>query len=124
MTLAGSVLTLNETLSSYVQVLMDVMWGHHPVFGSPFISPHTQLHTAMLYILLGFIETTLWDRFVALAPDPAALIADTVALQSMGRLGSARDVAQTALFLCSDEAAWITGVALPVDGGLTARLHN
>jgi len=67
---------------------------------------------------------TLWDRFVALAPDPAALIADTVALQPMGRLGSARDVAQTALFLCSDEAAWITGVALPVDGGLTARLHN
>ena len=38
----------------------------------------------------------------------------------LGRLASARDVASAALFLASDEAAFITGVALPVDGGLTA----
>ncbi len=31
------------------------------------------------------------------------------------------DVASTALFLASDEARFITGVALPVDGGYTAR---
>jgi NAD(P)-dependent dehydrogenase (short-subunit alcohol dehydrogenase family) len=38
----------------------------------------------------------------------------------LGRLATARDVASAALFLASDEAAFITGVALPVDGGLTA----
>jgi NAD(P)-dependent dehydrogenase (short-subunit alcohol dehydrogenase family) len=38
----------------------------------------------------------------------------------LGRLASARDVANAALFLASDEAAFITGAALPVDGGLTA----
>jgi NAD(P)-dependent dehydrogenase (short-subunit alcohol dehydrogenase family) len=38
----------------------------------------------------------------------------------LGRLASARDVANAALFLASDEAGFITGVALPVDGGLTA----
>jgi cyclopentanol dehydrogenase len=38
----------------------------------------------------------------------------------LGRLAAARDVANAALFLASDEAAFITGVALPVDGGLTA----
>jgi NAD(P)-dependent dehydrogenase (short-subunit alcohol dehydrogenase family) len=38
----------------------------------------------------------------------------------LGRLASTRDVANAALFLASDEAAFITGVALPVDGGLTA----
>lgn len=38
----------------------------------------------------------------------------------LGRLASARDVANAALFLASDEAAFITGVALPVDGGHTA----
>ena len=38
----------------------------------------------------------------------------------LGRLASTRDVAHAALFLASDEAAFITGVALPVDGGLTA----
>lgn len=75
-------------------------------------------------ILPGFIATTLWDRFVAMADDPAQLVADTVALQPMERLGESRDVAQAALFLASDEANWVTGIAMPVDGGLTARLHN
>ena len=35
----------------------------------------------------------------------------------MGRMGTAWDVAYAALFLASDEAGFITGVALPVDGG-------
>jgi NAD(P)-dependent dehydrogenase (short-subunit alcohol dehydrogenase family) len=39
----------------------------------------------------------------------------------MGRMGTAWDVANAALFLASDDAAYITGVSLPVDGGLTCR---
>ena len=39
----------------------------------------------------------------------------------MGRMGTGWDVANAAVFLASDEAAYITGVCLPVDGGLTAR---
>jgi NAD(P)-dependent dehydrogenase (short-subunit alcohol dehydrogenase family) len=39
-----------------------------------------------------------------------------------GRMGSAWDVANAALFLASDEADFITGVALPVDGGASARV--
>ncbi|MDR2535276.1 MAG: SDR family oxidoreductase [Treponema sp.] len=38
----------------------------------------------------------------------------------LGRLATALDVANTALFLASDEAAFLNGVALPVDGGTTA----
>lgn len=38
----------------------------------------------------------------------------------LGRLASLEDIANAALFLASDEASFITGVALPVDGGLTA----
>jgi NAD(P)-dependent dehydrogenase (short-subunit alcohol dehydrogenase family) len=37
----------------------------------------------------------------------------------MGRMGTAWDVAKAALFLASDEAQYITGVSLPVDGGLS-----
>jgi NAD(P)-dependent dehydrogenase (short-subunit alcohol dehydrogenase family) len=37
-------------------------------------------------------------------------------------MGTAWDIAHAALFLASDEAAFITGVALPVDGGQTARV--
>ena len=38
-------------------------------------------------------------------------------LNLLGRLGEAKDVANAVCFLCSDEAAYITGVTLPVDGG-------
>ena len=38
-----------------------------------------------------------------------------------GRMGTAWDVAKAALFLASDDAAYITGVSLPVDGGLSCR---
>ncbi len=37
----------------------------------------------------------------------------------MGRWGLASDIARAALYLASDEAAYVTGVVLPVDGGLT-----
>ena len=37
----------------------------------------------------------------------------------LGRLGTPRDVAQAALFLASDEAAYITGTTIMVDGGQT-----
>jgi NAD(P)-dependent dehydrogenase (short-subunit alcohol dehydrogenase family) len=39
----------------------------------------------------------------------------------MGRMGTAWDIANAAVFLASDEASYITGICLPVDGGLTAR---
>lgn len=39
-----------------------------------------------------------------------------------GRMGTAWDVAKAALFLVSDDAAYITGVSLPVDGGLSCRV--
>lgn len=38
-----------------------------------------------------------------------------------GRMGSPWDVAHTAVFLASDEAAYLNGVCLPVDGGLSTR---
>jgi NAD(P)-dependent dehydrogenase (short-subunit alcohol dehydrogenase family) len=39
----------------------------------------------------------------------------------MGRMGTGWDIAKAALFLASDEAAYITGVCMPVDGGVSAR---
>ena len=42
-----------------------------------------------------------------------------VGLHPLGRLGEVEDVTGAVLFLCSDASSWITGVTLPIDGGLT-----
>ena len=51
-----------------------------------------------------------------------ALRAERNARVPMGRMGVAEDIANAALYLCSDEAAFVTGVILPVDGGMAARV--
>ena len=47
----------------------------------------------------------------------AKMVADT----PWGTLGNPMDVALAAVFLASEDAAWVTGIALSVDGGLTAH---
>jgi NAD(P)-dependent dehydrogenase (short-subunit alcohol dehydrogenase family) len=52
-----------------------------------------------------------------------ALIKERDAQVPLGaKMGTAWDVAHAALFLASDEAKFITGVVLPVDGGQSARI--
>jgi NAD(P)-dependent dehydrogenase (short-subunit alcohol dehydrogenase family) len=42
-------------------------------------------------------------------------------MEPVGRLGTPEEVAALALFLASDESSFVTGAALPVDGGFVAR---
>lgn len=55
------------------------------------------------------------------ASDSASLIAARDALCPTGKMGTAWDVAQAALFLASHEAEYVTGIELVVDGGLSAK---
>jgi NAD(P)-dependent dehydrogenase (short-subunit alcohol dehydrogenase family) len=70
----------------------------------------------------GFVETPLLERFLAEQDDPDASRAGATALHPLGRLGQPLDVAGAFVYLASDDAAWVTGTALTVDGGLTAGI--
>ncbi len=69
----------------------------------------------------GIIDTPLTDSFLERADDPAALRAEYATVAPLGRRGTAREVANCVLFLAGDESTFITGSALVVDGGSTAR---
>jgi NAD(P)-dependent dehydrogenase (short-subunit alcohol dehydrogenase family) len=66
----------------------------------------------------GTIATPMVEDMIAKGElDPA----DAIANQPIARLGKAEEIAASVLWLCSPGASLITGVALPVDGGYTAR---
>jgi NAD(P)-dependent dehydrogenase (short-subunit alcohol dehydrogenase family) len=68
----------------------------------------------------GAIDTPMLRREAAGAPDPERQLERFGAIHPLGRLGRAEEVAEAALFLASDAASFVTGVALAVDGGLLA----
>lgn len=65
----------------------------------------------------GFIYTAM-TRTLTEDPD---WLRQMEAMEPLGRLGQPEEVARAALFLASDDASFITGIALPVDGGYTAQ---
>lgn len=68
----------------------------------------------------GVIDTPLIRSFLD-GPDAGRLAADYAAISPLGRMGTPREVADAVLFLASDESTFVTGSALLVDGGTTAR---
>ena len=65
------------------------------------------------------VETPVYNTFMS-DEQVAKTLPSFNAFHPLGRNGQPRDVAEAILFLASDEASWITGVVLPVDGGVTA----
>jgi len=67
----------------------------------------------------GTVDTpSLADRINAL-PDPVQARKDFTARQAMGRLASAEEIAETFVYLASDESSFMTGQAIFVDGGMS-----
>jgi NAD(P)-dependent dehydrogenase (short-subunit alcohol dehydrogenase family) len=65
----------------------------------------------------GIIDTPLTDSFLERAEDPEALRREYEDVSPFRRMGTPREVADCVLFLASDEASFVTGAALVVDGG-------
>jgi NAD(P)-dependent dehydrogenase (short-subunit alcohol dehydrogenase family) len=66
------------------------------------------------------IHTPFVDQFVArhYAGREAETLRALAAYQPIGRMGTPEEVASLALYLCSDEASFVTGQAYPIDGGV------
>ena len=73
-------------------------------------------------IMPGLMDTPLVrEQIAGQHDDHDAMMRARDAMSPMGRQGTAWDVARASVFLASDDAAYITGVCLPVDGGLTCQ---
>jgi NAD(P)-dependent dehydrogenase (short-subunit alcohol dehydrogenase family) len=68
----------------------------------------------------AFVHTPMVDQLVQLG-GPRMSLERLASMQPMGRLGTPEEVAEAVVWLCSDNAAFITGHCLPLDGGTTAR---
>ena len=107
--------------------------------GLPNIAPYTMTKwgvigltksTAIEYAARGIrvnavaptvVRTPLVDRFIAESPDPKAMGEQMANYNPMPGMPESKDIAAAVAFLASDEARFITGHVLPIDGGYTAQ---
>jgi glucose 1-dehydrogenase len=72
----------------------------------------------------GAIRTPLVDRVIRDSPDPEVSEREMSIQHPLERIGEPEEVAAAAAWLLSADAAFVTGVSLAVDGGLTARCYR
>ncbi len=66
------------------------------------------------------VRTPMFLGFINRSPDPEQKMRELVARIPLGRVAEPVELARAALFLACDDSSYVTGVILPVDGGLTA----
>jgi NAD(P)-dependent dehydrogenase (short-subunit alcohol dehydrogenase family) len=70
----------------------------------------------------GYIDAGLAEGYFQAQPDPEAARAAAGKLHALWRIGRPEEVARAAVFLASDDASFVTGAALVVDGGFSSGL--
>lgn len=68
----------------------------------------------------SLVETPMGQSSLAYTGDAEAELARRIAGIPLGRAGTPEDVARLALFLASEDSSWMTGAAIPLDGGVSA----
>lgn len=82
---------------------------------------HAHENVRVNCICPSIVETELVAGLFAASEAGAAARKARVSGIPLGRMGQPEDVAQLAVFLASDESSWLTGAAIPLDGGLSAH---
>jgi NAD(P)-dependent dehydrogenase (short-subunit alcohol dehydrogenase family) len=81
-------------------------------------SPYVRVNA----VLPGSIDTELFRSGLSSKIDPETELREIASKQLVGRIGRAEEVAKAIVFLASDDASFITGIGLVIDGGLTAKI--
>ena len=68
----------------------------------------------------GRVETPFVSARLKEYPDPEKAYREMAATQALGRMGKPEEIAQAALYLASDESAFVTGTTFLIDGGWSA----
>ncbi|MCA9862855.1 MAG: SDR family oxidoreductase, partial [Thermomicrobiales bacterium] len=72
----------------------------------------------------GWVRTQLVDEWLELQPEGNAAEQRVLDQQPLGRMATPMEIANFVAFVASDEASYLTGAALLIDGGLSARFAN
>jgi NAD(P)-dependent dehydrogenase (short-subunit alcohol dehydrogenase family) len=91
------------------------VWALTKAMAADYISENIRVNC----ICPGTIYTPSLQQRIAASPDPKAALANFIARQPMGRLGKEEEIAAGVLYLASDEASFITGTTLLIDGGMS-----
>lgn len=75
-------------------------------------------HIRCIAVCPGTINTPMLRNAIALSPSPDKVMQECIDMHLPKRIGTPEEVASLVLFLCSDNAAFINGTAMRIDGGL------
>jgi NAD(P)-dependent dehydrogenase (short-subunit alcohol dehydrogenase family) len=134
----GVFFSLKHEIPAILQSGGGAIVNNASVAGLRAITAGTPIYTASKFAVVGFTRSVALEfaakgvRVNAVCPaiietemtawlsQNNELRAKIMAMHPIGRFGQSEEVAAAVLYLCSPGAAFITGVALPVDGGLLA----
>lgn len=72
----------------------------------------------------GTIDTPMLQNALALSTDSGAVMQECIDMHPVNRIGNPTEVAALVKFLCSDEAGFITGESIRIDGGLGIKIQG
>lgn len=141
----GTFLTVREALRTMVPLgggSIVTMSGTYAVMAEPGASLHCAAKGAIMSftravaaeygdrgircnaIAPGYVATEMVEEFYAGLEDGNSASAEVESWHALGRIATPLEVANMALFLCSDESSFSSGTAFFVDGGLTAGINS